>query len=128
MLVFFINSNWFIEGLQKSIPDVYQLDGYFKYVAYGFAVRKDWRWATAVKEKFIQFGKNGYLCDVQERYEPKKPQSVNQNRPIDIEGYFELLIIMVAVGVTSSLYNVFYFLRWRWMNRRQLKSLRENSI
>ena len=104
-----ISSESYIEGLQKNIPDLYKLEGYFKYVAYGFAVREDWKWARAVKEKFIQFGKNGFFYDVNQNYETKITKKMNRTRPIDVQGYFELFAIMVVTAALSSLLLVLYY-------------------
>ena len=113
-----------IEELRRRIPDFYFLDGYFSYLGYGFAMRKDWKYADQVERKFTQFGRSGMFYKMQQAYAQKKPNSgvMKRSKAIDIDGYLELLYVMVILGALSSCITVFQMVVFKW------KKSRRNSV
>ena len=53
-----------MSAFQKRFPDLYKLDGYLTFYAYGFAVRKDFRFADNMTQLFVKYGGSGYFHEV----------------------------------------------------------------
>ena len=103
-----------LETLQRKIPNLYILDGYFTFYASGFAVRKDWPYAEAVRKKFIEYSKNGYLYHVQQPYKKSSSQKSvrDSSLSLGIGEFSELLVIVSCVGFLSIVVTLLSSLRY----------------
>ena len=111
-----------IDQMKRRLPDLYFLDGYFSYVGYGFAMKRDWKWAYPIKKRFMRFGRNGLFYKLKQAYAGtlSKERTSKSSKAIDVDGYFELLLVMLVVGAMSSLLTIFRFVYLKIVSSRSV--------
>lgn len=96
--------------LMENIPNLYLLKGYFKYTAFGLAIRKDWKWADPVKKEFIKFGKNGFFSEVIQKYEEDKSEKKDVTTSLGANECARLFVLMSIIAILSSLLVIVHIL------------------
>ena len=99
-----IASSPVMKWLKQRIPDLYTLDGYFTFSAYGFALRKDWQHSERIIDQFVRFGETGFFYKIARKYEKdiQGGRKKGGNRPIGIDGFFEFFTFLFVIAAFSS--------------------------
>ena len=117
-----LNSGWiligpstFIESMAKDIPDLYKLDGYFAKVGLVFVMQPDWRWADAVKRKFLDYGHSGFFDELERKFAVKVGASLGPDKAnqISFGSLSDLFGITLCAGFGAAFYQIYVF----WFER-----------
>ena len=92
---------------RKHIPNLYELEGFFSFSAYGILLRKKWPYARKVRDRFLQFGKSGYFDELRRKYTKQEADS-KQARSITFDQFYPA-VIMMMLGALGSIFLTMLF-------------------
>ena len=98
-----IGFDMFDDWVEANVKNRYKLDGMFSWTAFSFAMRKDWPKAKEMNDLFIQFGRSGYLDEV-DRLHAKAPKKENDQEKVErikLASLAPALCLMVVGGIIS---------------------------
>ena len=99
-----IDFDSYLHWLMESDSKIYLLDGYFSRRAYGFAMRKDWKFANDVRKLITKYSDSGYIDVIIRKYAKKKESTeTGKPQPIPLESIFSLVFIVIACAIVAMI-------------------------
>ena len=99
----------------------YRLDGYFSHIAYGFAMRQDWKYANEVKKLFIKYGRSGLIDRLKRKHRDKRgggkrsQAESNGAKPISFNSFLGVFAGMMFGGILALVLALVEFL---WQSKK----------
>ena len=84
-----------IDFVGKYIPNLYKLEGYLSFEAFGFAVRKNWAFADQMRGVFVGYGKRGYFNQLYRKFVKREVKASQRAQSMNFENVYPVVIAML---------------------------------
>ena len=119
-----IGPNGSLKWLQRHIPNLYVLDGFFKYGGLAFALRKDWEWADPIRRVFVHYGTTGFFYEIGKKYEFTREKAKDDDdddkddQALDLDRFLDMIYLTVAMVLMATCFTIFKYFHSVWFARK----------